>query len=83
MAIIDLAQKPDTAHGRDIAFAVGIVFMLAILFLPAAQDQAGFLTGLGFQGAQWLWPLLIPPVAAAVAYAATQRAALRVLGALT
>ena len=34
MAIIDLAQKPETAHGRDIAFAVGIVFMLAILFLP-------------------------------------------------
>ena len=34
MAIIDFAQKPETAHGRDVAFAVGIVFMLAILFLP-------------------------------------------------
>ena len=34
MAIIDFAQKPETAHGRDVAFAVGIIFMLAILFLP-------------------------------------------------
>jgi len=34
VAIIDFAQKPETAHGRDVAFAVGIVFMLAILFLP-------------------------------------------------
>ena len=34
MAIIDFAQKPEIAHGRDIAFAAGIVFMLAILFLP-------------------------------------------------
>ncbi|GGE40497.1 cell division protein FtsX [Primorskyibacter flagellatus] len=69
-----------TFSGAVVGLAFGVV---AILFLPAAQDQAGFLTGLGFQGAQWLWPLLIPPVAAAVAYAATQRAALRVLGALT
>jgi len=34
VAIIDFAQKPETAHGRDVAFAVGIIFMLAILFLP-------------------------------------------------
>ena len=34
MATIDFAQKPETAHGRDVAFAVGIIFMLAILFLP-------------------------------------------------
>lgn len=34
MAIIDFAQKPEIANGRDVAFAVGIVFMLGILFLP-------------------------------------------------
>lgn len=52
---------------------------VAILLLPAAQDEGGFLTGLGFQGLQWLWLLLIPPLAAAVAFAATQAAAVRTL----
>ena len=52
---------------------------LAILALPAAQDEGGFLTGLGFQGLQWLWPLVVPPVAAAVAFWATRSAANRTL----
>ncbi|NCQ23948.1 MAG: cell division protein FtsX [Roseovarius sp.] len=47
----------------------------AILLLPRAQVEGGFLTGLGFQGWHWLLPLVIVPLAAAVAYAATRAAA--------
>ena len=50
--------------------------VVAILFLPQADIAGGFLTGLGFQGLQWLWPLAIPPLAAVVAFAATRTAAL-------
>lgn len=51
----------------------------AIMFLPSAQAEGGFLTGLGFQGLSWLWPLAIPPLAAAVAFGATQTAARKTL----
>lgn len=50
--------------------------MIAVALLPAAETAGGFLTGLGFQGAGWLWPLTIPPLAAGVAFAATRAAAL-------
>ncbi|MEZ5685522.1 MAG: cell division protein FtsX [Paracoccaceae bacterium] len=53
--------------------------MAAVAALPKANDAGGFLTGLGFAGAGWLWPLLIPPLAALVAYLATRLAALRML----
>lgn len=53
---------------------------LAILLLPAAQPEGGFLTGLGFRGWHWLWPLAVPPLAAAVAFAATRGAARKTLG---
>lgn len=56
--------------------------MVAVRMLPSAADVGGFLTGLGFQGAQWLWPLVIPILAAVVAFAATRWAASRVLGEL-
>lgn len=52
---------------------------LAILVLPAAQDEGGFLTGLGFRGWHWIWPLAVPPLAAAVAFWATQAAARKTL----
>ena len=55
----------------------------AILFLPRAQVEGGFLTGLGFQGWHWLWPLVIPLLAAGVAYAATRAAAQRTLKDMT
>ena len=51
----------------------------AVLLLPEAGES--FLTGIGFQGLGWIWPVLIPPLAAAVAFAATRQAALRMLGA--
>ncbi len=53
--------------------------MIALLVLPSAQAEAGFLTGLGFQGMHWIWPLAIPPLGAAVAFAATRHAAHRTL----
>lgn len=53
--------------------------MVAVVLLPSAQDEGGFLTGLGFQGADWLWPLIVPVLAAAVAFAATRAAARKTL----
>ncbi len=59
---------------------VGTAFgAIAVLLLPRASAEGSFLTGLGFQGAQWLWPLLIPPLAGIVAFLATRMAAFRAL----
>lgn len=59
--------------GAAIGVTAGLV---AILFLPQADVAGGFLTGLGFQGLHWFWPLAIPPLAAVTAFAATRAAAL-------
>ena len=68
-----------------IGAAVGMVLgMIAVLLLPSGgEETASFLTGLGFQGAHWLAPLVIPPLAAAVAFVATRMAARRTLEGLT
>lgn len=56
--------------------AAGTAFgMAGVALLPRADDAGGFLTGLGFAGAGWLWPLLLPPLAALVAFVATRAAA--------
>jgi cell division transport system permease protein len=66
-----------------IGAAVGMVLgMMAVLLLPSASDDAGFLTGLGFLGAGWLAPLLIPIMAGAVALIATSVASRKALEAL-
>ena len=52
---------------------------IALALLPSAQAEGGFLTGLGFQGWHWLWPFVVPPLAAAVAFAATRTAARKTL----
>jgi cell division transport system permease protein len=52
---------------------------VAVALLPRAQTAGGFLTGLGFQGFEWLWPFVIPPLAAGVAYGATRFAAKQTL----
>ncbi len=57
--------------------------LIGILLLPSANDAGGFLTGLGFQGLGWLWPLALPPLAALVAFLATRAAAFRKLRELT
>ena len=51
-----------------------------ILLLPGAAEGGGFLTGLGFRGAAWLWPVAVPVLAALVALGATWAAARRALG---
>jgi len=52
--------------------------MLAVALMPeAAEGAETFLTGLGFRGAEWLWPLAVPPLVAVVAFLATRIAALR------
>lgn len=58
--------------GAGVGAVAGILAMLA---LPEADAAGGFLTGLGFQGAGWLWPFVLPPIAAGVAYGATRAAA--------
>ncbi len=64
--------------------AIGTVLgMLAVLALPSADAAGGFLTGLGFQGVGWLLPLLLPPLAGAIAFGATRFAAFRKLKELT
>ncbi len=50
-----------------------------IVLLPGAAAGGGFLTGLGFQGAGWIWPLAVPVLAALVALGATWAAARRAL----
>lgn len=58
--------------------AVGtVIALLALALLPSGEDAV--LKGLGFRGAGWLLPLLVPLAAAAVALAATRTAALRTL----
>jgi cell division transport system permease protein len=68
-----------------IGATVGMVLgMIAVLLMPRGGDEtASFLTGLGFQGLHWLVPLLIPPLAAAVAFFATRAAARRTLEGLS
>jgi cell division transport system permease protein len=57
--------------------------MIGIALLPSTDTAGGFLTGLGFQGAGWLLPLLLPPLTAVVAFAATRASAFRKLRELT
>lgn len=61
------------------ALAGTVAGMIAIALMPAAAEEGGFLTGLGFEGTEWLWPLAIPPLSAIVAFAATRAAAFRTL----
>jgi cell division transport system permease protein len=69
-----------TLTGAAVGAALG---MICVAFLPSADIAGGFLTGLGFQGAGWLWPFLLPPLAAIVAFFATRFAAFRKLKELT
>jgi len=63
---------------------VGMLLGLVLLILMPNPDAAGaVLTGLGFRGWHRALPFLVPPLAAAVAFAATRAAARRVLAGLT
>lgn len=61
--------------------AVGTLLgaVLVVLLPGGAQGGDSFLTGIGFSGGDWLWLVLIPPLTAAVAFAATRGAARRML----
>jgi len=59
------------------AVAGAVLGVGAVLLLPRGDVAGGFLTGLGFAGAGWIGPLVIPPLAAIVAFFATRAAALR------
>jgi cell division transport system permease protein len=56
---------------------------IGVALLPAQDAAGGFLTGLGFTGAGWLLPFLLPLLAGGVAFAATRQAAFTTLRRLT
>lgn len=68
-----------TLRGFSGAVLGAFLGTVAVALLPSAQTSGGFLTGLGFQGFEWLWPFVIPPLAAGVAYGATRFAAKQTL----
>lgn len=61
------------------ALAGTALALIAVALLPRAAEEGGFLTGLGFSGLQWFWPLLIPPLVAIVAFLSTRAAAFQSL----
>jgi cell division transport system permease protein len=68
------------ALGATVGSMAGVI---AITLLPGTNTAESFLTDLGFQGAGWLTPLLVPPAVAALALLATRAAAERVLKGLS
>ena len=63
---------------------VGTVLgVLAVALVPVGDATAGVLPQIGFAGAEWLWPLILPLLAAVVAFLATRAAAFRTLGGMT
>jgi cell division transport system permease protein len=69
-----------TLAGAAVGAGAGL---LGVAALPAADAAGGFLTGLGFTGTGWLWPLVLPVLAATLAFVATRRAAFQKLRELT
>ena len=66
--------------GAAVGTALG---MLGVALLPSTDTAGGFLTGLGFQGFGWIYPLILPLLAATVAFLATRASAFRKLQELT
>lgn len=57
--------------------AIGTLLgMIVVAVLPGGVET-GVLSGLGFDGAEWLWPLCVPVLIGAIAWAATGAAATR------
>ena len=65
------------------ALAGVVLGLIGVALLPAQDAAGGFLTGLGFTGFNWFLPLILVPLAALVAFFATQTAAFRTLRGLT
>ncbi len=66
--------------GASVGAAAGLI---GVALLPATDTAGAFLTGLGFQGVGWLWPFVLPPIAAIIAFVATRTAAMRRLRTMT
>ncbi|SEN34361.1 cell division protein FtsX [Palleronia pelagia] len=90
MAVLRLVGARDTYIARafvrrftlraGLGAAVGTALSMgAVAALPRMDAAGSFLTGLGFSGAGWLLPLLIPPLAALIAFWATRYAAMKAL----
>ena len=62
--------------GAAVGTAAG---MAAVFAIPSDDSTGGFLVGLGFAGFEWFLPLLVPLLAAVVAFLATRRAAFATL----
>ncbi len=69
-----------TLSGAVLGTALG---MIAVGLLPGDGATGGFLTDLRFDGWHWAVPVLVPPLAACVAWLATSAAARGVLRALS
>lgn len=65
------------------ALAGTAMAMLVLLALPNAGSTVPVFAGLGFDGLSWLLPLAIPPLAMALAWAASMATAFRVLRGVT
>lgn len=57
--------------------AVGAALGMIVVALLPSGVETGVLSGLGFDGVEWLWPLLVPVLGAAIAWGATRTAAAR------
>lgn len=67
-----------------IGAVIGTVLgFIGVLLLPNSDQVGSILMGIGFQGAGWLWLILIPLLSALVAFAATRAAAFRTLKEMT
>ena len=53
-----------------------LLAMVGVALVPSGAET-GILSGLGFRGAEWLWPLLVPLVAGLIAFGAAYLAANR------
>ncbi|MBR9865367.1 MAG: cell division protein FtsX [Rhodobacteraceae bacterium] len=67
-----------------IGAAIGTALaMIGVAFMPAPAEEGAFLTGLGFVGWHWFLPIIVPVIAAVVAFWATRLAAFRALSRLS
>ena len=62
-----------TLSGAALGLLIGVI---AVALVPTVAG-GGLASSVGFQGAEWLWPILIPLIAAALAFVATRAAAAR------
>ena len=59
------------------AIAGAIIGVIVVLLMPQGDGSDSLMLGVGFEGADWVWPLMIPFLAASVAFFATRSAAFR------